>query len=161
MAVYDKVNLQEVEDFIKKQSPETRIYIGSDSARRQINRVWHADYAVAIVVHIDGCKGGKIFGEVVCERDYDRSKNRPAMRLMNEVYKVAEMYNRLVEIADGREVELHIDINKKKTAGSSCVVDQAIGYIRGMCQTEPKIKPDAFAASFAADRLKRILMEAA
>jgi predicted RNase H-related nuclease YkuK (DUF458 family) len=41
--------------------------------------------------------------------------------------------------------------------GSSCVVQQAVGYIRGMCNVTPMVKPEAFAASYAADRLKEIL----
>lgn len=160
MAVYDKINLEKIEAFLKEQSRETKIYLGSDSERVQVNGIWYADYAVALVIHINGCNGGKIFGEVIRERDFDRNKHKPAMRLMNEVYKVADMYNKLVDIAEGKKIEVHLDLSKKKTCGSSCVVDQAIGYIRGMCSTEPKVKPDAFAASFAADRLKRILTEA-
>jgi predicted RNase H-related nuclease YkuK (DUF458 family) len=40
---------------------------------------------------------------------------------------------------------------------SSIVIQQAVGYIRGVCNVEPKVKPQAFAASYAADRLKEIL----
>jgi predicted RNase H-related nuclease YkuK (DUF458 family) len=41
--------------------------------------------------------------------------------------------------------------------GSSCVVDEAIGYIRGTCNVLPMVKPQAFAATYCADRLKEIL----
>jgi predicted RNase H-related nuclease YkuK (DUF458 family) len=37
------------------------------------------------------------------------------------------------------------------------VVKEAIGYITGMCSVIPMVKPNAWAASYAADRLKEIL----
>jgi predicted RNase H-related nuclease YkuK (DUF458 family) len=36
-------------------------------------------------------------------------------------------------------------------------VTQAIGYIMGTCNMKPKIKPNAFAASIAADRFKELV----
>jgi predicted RNase H-related nuclease YkuK (DUF458 family) len=36
-------------------------------------------------------------------------------------------------------------------------VQQAIGYIKGTCNVDAQVKPNAFAASYAADRLKFIL----
>ena len=155
--ILQAVNLTEVAEFLRICSPATRIYLGGDSERVQINRKWYADYTVAIVVHIDGCRGCKVFGEVTREPDYDTRKDRPAMRLMNEVYKVAEMYEKLTAIADGKKVDIHLDINPNKMHGSSCVIDQAVGYIKGVCMVDAAVKPAAFAASFAADRLKRVL----
>jgi predicted RNase H-related nuclease YkuK (DUF458 family) len=34
------------------------------------------------------------------------------------------------------------------------VISQAVGYIKGVCNVIPFVKPDAFAASYAADRFK-------
>lgn len=150
-------NIEEIKEFISKQSQETSIYIGADSDRMNIDGKWYADYALAIVVHIDSRHGCKVFGDVIRERDYDQVKDRPSMRLMNEVYKVAELFAALKDCLADRYVEVHLDINPNKLYGSSCVVDQAIGYIRGTCQLEPKVKPSAFAASYAADRIKDIL----
>jgi len=149
-----KINIKEVSDFINSQSPETKIYLGCDSERFRMNGVWYADYILAIVVHIDGKHGCKLFGEVVRERDYDQRKDRPSTRLMTEVYKVSELYLKLDEVLDGRDVEVHLDINPDEDHGSSCVLNQAIGYIKGTCNVVPLVKPDAFAASYAADRLK-------
>jgi predicted RNase H-related nuclease YkuK (DUF458 family) len=149
-----KINIKEVSDFINSQSPETKIYLGCDSERFRMNGVWYADYILAIVVHIDGKHGCKLFGEVVRERDYDQRKDRPSTRLMTEVYKVSELYLKLAEVLDGRDVEVHLDINPDEDCGSSCVLNQAIGYIKGTCNVVPLVKPDAFAASYAADRLK-------
>lgn len=153
----NKLNLEEVRDFISKQSDRTKVYLGADSSRYNINDVWYADYTVAVVIHIDGCHGCKIFGEVVRERDYDQRKDKPSLRLMNEVYKVSEMFHRLADVLEDRHVEVHLDINPDELYGSSCVVQQAIGYIRGTCNVIPLVKPNAFAASYAADRLKFIL----
>ena len=50
----------------------------------------------------------------------------------------------------------NIDINPSLMHGSSCVVQEAIGYVRGMCNVTPMVKPAAFAASYAADRLQEI-----
>jgi predicted RNase H-related nuclease YkuK (DUF458 family) len=149
-----KLNLEEVKKFIDAQSPETKIYLGCDSERVMINNVWHADYILAIVVHIDGKHGCKIFGEVHRERDYDQKENKPRYRLMNEVYKVSDLYLKLSDVLEGREVEVHLDINPDMVHGSSCVINEAVGYIRGTCNVIPLVKPKAFAASYAADRFK-------
>ena len=151
------INIEEVKAFIEAQGPATRIYIGGDSERFSIGDAWYADYTLAIVVHINGNNGCKIFGEVQRERDWDQKKDKPRMRLMNEVYKIAELYQKLHEVLEDREVEVHLDINPNELHGSSCVVNEAVGYIRGMCNIIPLVKPQAFAASYCADRLKEIL----
>lgn len=152
-----RIDIDEVKTFIEAQSPETKIYIGGDSERFSIGNDWYADYTLAIVVHIDGKHGCKIFGEVSRERDWDQKKNKPRMRLMNEVYKIAELYMKLHDVLEDRQVEVHLDINPNEMYGSSCVVNEAIGYIRGMCNVIPMVKPRAFAASYCADRMKHIL----
>ena len=149
-----KLDLVEVKSFIEAQTPETKIYIGCDSERIKVNKVWYADYITAIVVHINGNNGCKLFGEVVRERDYDQIQNKPRYRLMNEVYKVSELYLKLADVLVARNVEVHLDINPSEMYGSNCVIQEAIGYIRGTCNVIPLVKPEAFAASYAADRLK-------
>ena len=153
-----KIDIQEVREFISRQSPETKIYIGGDSERIHLKKEWVIDYTLAIVVHIDGKHGAKIFGEIQREADfgYDK-KSKPRMRLMTEVYKIAELYLQLADVLEEREVEVHLDINPSELHGSSCVINEAIGYIRAMCNVVPMVKPRAFAASYAADRLKEIL----
>ena len=149
-----KLNLDEVKQFIEAQTPETKIYIGCDSERFKLNGLWYADYILAIVVHINGNNGCKLFGEVVRERDYDQKVNRPRYRLMNEAYKLSEMYLKLADVLEDRYVEVHLDINPNEMYGSSCVISEAVGYIRGTCNVVPMVKPEAFAASYAADRFK-------
>lgn len=156
-----KLDINEVRDFIQSQSLETKVYIGGDSRRFRKNGTWHAEYTLAIVVHLDGKHGCKIFGETSVEVDYDQKRSRPAMRLMNEVYKISELYLKLHEVLEDRDIEVHLDINPSDMHGSSCVVQQAIGYIRGTCNVVPLVKPAAFAASYAADRLHHVLSRAA
>ena len=150
-------NIDDVATFIKLQTPETKIYIGADSERLNVGGLWYADYTLAVVVHIDGKRGCKIFGDIQRERDYDQRQDRPRMRLMTEVYKVADLYLKLAEVLEDRQVEVHLDINPDDYYGSSCVLNEAIGYIKGMCNVVPFVKPYAFAASVAADRMKEIL----
>jgi hypothetical protein len=150
-------NLEEVKDYIRQSSPETKVYLGADSERIKIGDLWYADYTLAIVVHIDGKHGCKIFGNVERERDWDQKADKPSMRLMQEVYKVSDLFHTLSEVLEDRHVEVHLDINPSERYKSSAVVQQAVGYIRGTCNLEAHIKPNAFAASYAADRLKFIL----
>lgn len=150
------INVEEVKEFIANQSPETKIYIGCDSERFKMNGVWYADYILAVVVHIDGKHGCKLFGEVQRERDYDQKVSRPRFRLMNEAYKLSELYLKLADVLEDRYVEIHLDINPSEKHGSYCALQEATGYIRGMCNVVPMVKPNAFAASYAADRYKSL-----
>jgi len=148
-----KMDLNRVATFIQNQSPETKIYLGCDSERVVVDGTWYADYILAVVVHINGNNGCKLFGEVHRERDYDNRMGRPSQRLMTEVYKVSQLYLDLSQLIPN-DIDVHLDINPDENYGSSCVITEAIGYIRGTCNVIPFVKPDAFAASHAADRFK-------
>ena len=148
-----KLNLDEVREFILNTSYNTKIYIGSDSARFLKHNIWYAEYCTVVVIHYDGNRGCKIFGHMVSERDYDQKVDKPRMRLMNEVMKTAQMYLDLESVIGCRYSEIHLDVNPNLKYGSSCVISEAVGYIKGMCNVVPFVKPRAFAASVAADRL--------
>ena len=152
-----KLDVEEVKKYITEQSQSSKIYIGADSVRYRWKQKWYAEYTLAVVIHIDGQHGCKVFGEIQSELDFDQKKNKPALRLMNEVYKVSELFQKLSDVLADRYVEVHLDINPDEKFGSSCVVQQAIGYIKGTCNIMPMVKPNAFAASYAADRLKEVL----
>jgi len=151
-----KIDQDEITSYLNSQSQETKIYLGCDSERVNVRGIWYADYIVAIVCHINGNNGCKIFGEVFRERDYDQRIDRPNIRLMREVFKVSEMYLQLAEVFADRYVEIHLDLNPSELFNSNKVLSQAVGYIRGTCNVIPLVKPKAFAASYAADRLKEI-----
>lgn len=150
-----KFDWDEIQKFIDSESDASKIYIGVDSVARKKHGKWYADFYKVIVIHKDCLHGCKIFGEVITEEDYSTNKKKPTYRLWNEVYKVSELFLKLSELTD-KEIEVHLDLNPKKKYASSLIVEQAIGYIKGTCNVIPLIKPQAFAASYAADRLLRV-----
>ena len=129
----------------------TKIYIGTDSVRFREHGRWFAKYASVCVVHMNGKNGCRVFKYRSIDPDYDLKKSRPSMRLMNEVMKSCELYTQLAPFIDEFDVEIHVDVNTNPIHGSNCVATQAAGYVLGVCGLEAKLKPDAFAASFAGD----------
>ena len=150
------IDYQEVEQYLSKCGLDTKIYLGCDSrVLYNENRVRMVKYTTCIVVHVDGCRGGKIFYTNDTERDLCPSRNKPSMRLMTEVYKVSALYLDLIENVDScieMDMSIHLDINPRHEHKSSTIVTEALGYIRGVCQTEATVKPDAWAASVVADK---------
>lgn len=153
-----KIDKDEIETYlIENCSDNTKIYLGVDSERFRDKGKWVADYILCVVIHVNGNNGCKIFGEVHREEVFDKNPGKPSMRLMTEAYKLCELYMGLKDLLSGFHVELHLDLNPDEMHGSSCVVNQAIGYIKGVCEMTPKVKPEAFCASCAADRYKSIM----
>jgi predicted RNase H-related nuclease YkuK (DUF458 family) len=149
------INLQEIVDYINNSHEKSKIYIGGDSRRFLVNNIWTAYYAVVVVIHINSNNGCRIFGYKEKEPDYDRKRNKPVNRLMTEVYKIADMYLQLSPLIKDREIQVHLDINPSEKHASNSVMQQAMGYINGVCGVNPIIKPNSFAASSAADRFLR------
>lgn len=153
-----KIDENELRAFMEPLAgTETKIYFGCDSERIKIQGQWYADYMTVIVVHINGRSGCKIFAEISREADYDAKASRPFQRMMTEARKVSELHGRLKGIFDEFEIYIHLDVNPKKTAGSSVAAEAAAGYVKAMTNVVPLLKPLAFAASYAADRSKEIL----
>ena len=142
-------DIKEIVDYIDQTSPETKIYIGCDS---EVTRDKKVRYATVVVVHIDGQHGAKLFASFDREKNFDAKRSKPFHRLMNEVYKVSELYLKLIEHVGERVIEVHLDLNSDDKFVSNKVAKQALGYVKGVCGVDAKLKPDAFAASFAADR---------
>jgi predicted RNase H-related nuclease YkuK (DUF458 family) len=149
-----KIDMKELNQYLSSCMEGTKIYMGCDSrvffkkGERLIN------FTSVIVVHVGGKHGGKLFYEHDIEKDYSVSRKKPNPRLMREVQLVADLYLRMLDDAEhclDKDIEIHLDINPDKDALSSMVVNEAVGYIRGMCQMEPLIKPEAWAASCVAD----------
>jgi len=148
--ITQKLDLDEVKDYITSH-PKAKIFFGCDSQRYKKNKEWHARYIVAVVVYEKD--DNKIFAEISIEKDYDSNPGKPALRLMNEVYKVSEVVRDLSDVLDEREFEVHLDINPNVLHGSSCVINQATGYILGVNGIKPVVKPDSWAASCVSDHL--------
>jgi predicted RNase H-related nuclease YkuK (DUF458 family) len=147
-----------VRDFISKEGPETKYYIGCDSDCFRRDGNFYGTFVSVLVIHKNGNNGCKLFGKVETERIYIPHKNQ-SLRLMTEVYKVTELYMELQDLLKGKSVEIHLDINPESTHKSHVILSQASGYVKGVCGITPKIKPHAFAASQAADRLIRVKTE--
>jgi len=151
--MFTEADIQEVKDYLHNVGENSKIYLGCDSQKHKKGGVWFANFAIVLVVHINGVNGCKVFGFKDKERVYDSVK-KPRMRLMSEVYKVVEFYNQLadeLENFSNFECEIHLDVNPDAQWESNKVFKEAVGYVRGMTGLEAKVKPDAFAASYAAD----------
>jgi predicted RNase H-related nuclease YkuK (DUF458 family) len=153
--MFTENQIEEFVDMLTKLDENTKIYFGCDSSRYLKKFEWWAKYTTVAIIHKNGKNGCKIFENISHQRDYDTKKDRPALRLMNEVFKVTELYSQLSPFIDGYETEIHLDINPSKLYGSSCVAQQATGYITGVTQIKPKLKPDSWCASRGADGVGR------
>lgn len=152
-----EINFEEVKEYLTKCSPETKIYIGADSERINVDGVWYVDVMACLVLHIDSKHGGKFFGQIRRERDYDKALNKPRMRMMMEAYAAADLYLRFVELIDQYQIEIHLDIASNPIYGSNCAHNEAVGYIKGVCGIDAKTKPEAWCASNVSDATKRLL----
>lgn len=153
-----EIDLAAVVQFVKNAGPNTKIYIGCDSAVLYRDRIEYVEYTTTVVIHIGGRHGCRVFGQIEQQINYEKNKNRPKLRLMNEVYRAADMYLKLAELVDV-EIEVHLDINPNAVHNSSIVLNEAIGYVKGVCNVIPIVKPDAIAATGAADKFKKKLID--
>ncbi|MFA7407688.1 MAG: ribonuclease H-like YkuK family protein [Anaerolineaceae bacterium] len=154
--MFTEDQIKDLIDLLYGLDENTKIYMGTDSVRFKKDGRWHAKYASVCVVHMNGANGCRVFTHRSIEPDYDVRKDRPSMRLMNEVMKTCELYVQLAPFIDCYDIELHVDVNTDPIHGSNCVATQAAGYIlgvTGVAEDQIKLKPDAFAASFSADHM--------
>ncbi len=149
--MFTQAQIEEIVELLLTLNPDTKVYLGCDSVRFSRNNRWYARYATVAIVHMNGKNGCRIFNNISVEPDYDLKKNRPKMRMMNEVSKVCELYNQLAPYIDEFDVEIHLDINTDPKHGSNCAASEAAGFVLGMTGVEPKLKPESWAASFGAD----------
>lgn len=148
--MFNEKEIQEIKEYLDQTPEDSKIYLGSDSVKYKKGRGWYARYTIVLVVHIAQKHGCKVFDYTEKERVYDDVK-KPRLRLMTEVYKVAECYLALADVLDDFEVEVHLDLNSNPDHFSNKVVKEAVGYIRGVTGQEVKIKPESQCASHCAD----------
>lgn len=153
--MFKQLEIEEIKEFLVNVEPESKIYLGCDSIKYKKGNTWYARYTTVIVIHLGGKHGCRVFSYTETERDFDPDMTKPRMRLMNESYKVCGLYLELAPELEEFECEIHLDINPDKKHNSSLVINQAIGYVKGMTQLDAKAKPDAFAASSCADWMVR------
>ena len=150
-----KKKLNEIKQFIQNENLKSKIYLGCDSKTLLKKGEWYAEYFLVVVIHKNCSNGCKIFGDKVVEKLFDYNRKVPRFRLMKEVYLVSDLYLQLAEILEDREVEIHLDISPNKKNLSSTVVQEAIGYVKGVTNMTPCVKPNAWASSSCADKIGR------
>lgn len=145
------MDIQQVKQAIRASSPSTRVYLGCDS---QATRNKTVKFCTVVILHLDGKHGGHMFSNVEVEPSY-MSPEKPRLRLMQEVQKVVELGMELQEVIGDRHFEIHLDLNTDPQYKSHSAVKEACGYVLGCLGIDAKLKPFAFAASSAADRLAK------
>ena len=148
-----KIDPEEIARYLDTVPENTKIYLGCDSSKFKKRGKWFAEYCTVVVIHIGSNSGCKLFYEKIVEEDFDFDKRKPRLRLFNEVRKLADLYNKLEYTLMEFDVSIHIDINRDKKYASNIIIDEAIGYIKAMTGITPEVKPEAFAASIAADKM--------
>ena len=122
-----------------------RVCVGTDSQRAGAGY----NYATAIVLVSEG-KGGMI----IYSKEWTKGKPSLNERMLLEVQKSIEVSYEIFPLLDLYDIklEVHADINQNPEYDSNTALKQAIGYIQGMGY-DFKVKPDAFSASYCADKL--------
>lgn len=148
--------IRETVNELKNAPANTRLYLGADSVRfKDKDGIAKAKITVVSVIHLAGCKGCKVIGHTTVERIYDKNLGKPQHRMMTEVQALASIYldleNALIEQGLDFPIEVHLDIASDEQYGSNCAAKAAAGYILGVCGVSPVLKPEAWAASTAAD----------
>lgn len=151
--MFTQKQIEDLVDLLITLDSNTKIYLGCDSVRYVKDNRWSARYATVAIVHKNGNNGCRIFSHNSIEPDYDLKKNRPKMRMMNEVMKVCALYNQIAPFIDEFDVEIHLDVNTDPMHGSNCAASEAAGYVLGMTGLHAKLKPESFAASYGADAI--------
>lgn len=145
--VIRQIDWDEVRQYIKDSSKTSSVYIGVDS--QQIGKTTR--FALAVVIHRESCHGARVFIQTTI---VPRIKSI-RQRLMKEVELVVSGAYEIVDTVDDRHFEVHIDINPDPLHKSNEVFNEARGWVVGQ-GFDVRTKPDAFAASYAADHLLRI-----
>lgn len=139
-------------DAIKKEiqeSPEnSAVYIGADSKVYTEKGTQMVMFVTVIILHLGSSKGAKLFKAFRTERHFGQMR----VRLMTEVFDAAAAAMEISDVLEDRSLEIHLDINTDERYASSVVMREAKGYIMGTLGFDPKLKPDAYAASHVADR---------
>jgi predicted RNase H-related nuclease YkuK (DUF458 family) len=142
-----------------------KVSIGTDS--QKIKGTLYKFATVILISTTEDLGGGVIVGRggmiIAATYNHDfmkkdtdgrkRDKELVNERMVFEVGKSIEVATQIAELLDVYEIplEIHADINPNPKHDSNKALQSAVGYILGMGY-EFKIKPEAWAASTAADR---------
>lgn len=146
-----KLDFEEVREAIRRSSAHSSVYVGCDSIRHRRKDGWIARYSTVVVLHHDSNRGCKIFYDSVDLPDYGNLKQR----LLNEVSFAVNAASEIVDVIGKRSLEIHIDVNPNPAHKSNVAVKEALGWVRGSLGLDAQIKPNAWAATHAADHAAR------
>ncbi|SHK19200.1 ribonuclease H-like YkuK family protein [Thermocrinis minervae] len=135
-------DVEEVKRFIRETSKQTAVYVGCDSRQLKDKTL----FVTVIVVHIDSCRGAKVFWKT---EKVNKIKSL-RQRLMEEVSRAVLVALEIAEVVEDRPFEVHLDINPNPEHGSSIIIKEAIGYVLAQ-GLKPVVKPRSIAASTVAD----------
>jgi predicted RNase H-related nuclease YkuK (DUF458 family) len=150
-----------IKRFIRASHKDSVVMVGCDSVRKAVSdKKASALYSTVVVVRkasgsgvFHGCR---VFGTSVRLPDYGRviKSGKLAnlkLRLLQEVAFALEAFEGIHDAIEDRPFEIHLDIASDPEWESNVAMSEARGYVLGMTGREPKFKPTALAASFAAD----------
>ena len=136
---------------IINSASDSSVYVGCDSVCFKKNGIWHARYATVVIVHHSTRHGASIYHDIQVLPDYRNIKQR----MLNEVMFASNAAAEIVDFLEGRQMEIHLDINPNPKHKSNVAMKEAIGYIMGNNGQAPVLKPNAWAASHASDHCAR------
>lgn len=142
--------IEEIQEAIKNSSKTTKVYVGCDS--KVTHKGTRAKFATVVILHLEGCHGGKLYSIIEEENVYGDLRN-PKMRLLTEAHKAIEVASKVLDVIEDRPFQLHLDFNLNEQHKSFAAVKEATAYVLGVLGCKPLFKPNAFAASTAADKL--------
>ena len=154
--MFTEKQTEELLELLASLETTTKVYFGCDSIRCYRNNRPMGKYATVVVVHKNGNNGCRIFRHISYEPDYDREPGRPKLRILTEAQKVCELYNELIPLIKGYDVEIHLDISTDPKMGSNIVIAEATGYVLGLTGIAPeqiKVKPHGHASTVGADAI--------
>lgn len=136
---------------IQSSTQDSSVYIGCDSKVFKDNGRWFAKYTTVIVLHMDSKHGARVFHYSEIQPDFRNIR----VRMVNEAAQAITVFDAIADVIGDRHVEIHLDINANPEHKSNVAASEAMGYVLGVTGIKPKIKPEAFAASYAADHCVR------
>lgn len=143
----EKVDLRSALESELRVTPDSEVIIACDS--QQVGQ--STEYVTVVVVHRPS-KGGRVF---FCREKIPRVRELRE-RLWKEVWRSTELAMELTSTPDIGEVfpihvsAIHIDANVDPKHKSSKYVEELVGLVMGQ-GFNAVVKPEAFAASHAAD----------
>lgn len=132
---------------ISSSSESSSIYVGCDSQVFKQNGKFFARYTTVIVIHKDSQHGAKVYHYSETIPDYRNIR----VRMVTEAQFAIQIFDEIADVIGTRHVEIHLDINANPEHKSNAAASEAIGWVLGVTGIKPKIKPEAFAASYCAD----------